>query len=691
MATLEQLVVELTAETSKLRVDLTNAAKVTAKATDSIAKSVEEMSKNSNNNISTFQTAIGTMAGFVGGNIVTGAFQRLQGVASSLFDFLIVDGVKAAQEQEAAVNKLNIQLALTGQYTKEVSDRFATFAEQIQLTTKYTSEEALGAATLIQALGRLKSDGLERATQASINLAAALSIDLRSAASLVGKAATGEVSAFKKYGITIEETGTKAQILERTLTTLEKRFGGTGTSQIKTYEGLQLLLIRNFNSISGTIGEVLTKNQALLSAMSKLSDIFVETNQSVKDSQQGLRVLAGEVIVSVINQTGELVDAMDRVGRVFEFTLGVMKAIVLPLTSIVGLFISLKDGAEGLTFMNDVIKDIGDNLTAFGADHETTLSKVKMRFAEVGVAAENGLALVKAGVDSTIEPMNSAQEKVRELTAEEQKRLDLLKQFADTYYNNSLSLDDAYSTELDLLKTNLEEKLITEDEYQQARLDALAQKQLDEQQQLRDALASKQITEEQYAKAKKNLDAKQDIAARKAILDRKKYEEEINKQKLQGYSQFFGGLGALANSSSKELAAIGKAGAIAKATIDAYVAIQNALANVPYPANYAAAAGIGVQAFANVSKIAGVKLNRGGEVPGPRGANKDSVPAMLTTGETVIDRDTTDKLKQFLSGQGNASPVKIEITLRDELVEFIEARIIERQNLGTSLLTTKVI
>jgi len=80
----------------------------------------------------------------------------------------------------------------------------------------------------------------------------------------------------------------------------------------------------------------------------------------------------------------------------------------------------------------------------------------------------------------------------------------------------------------------------------------------------------------------------------------KNYEDKINKDRIAGYGTFFSGLASLSESSNKELAAIGKAAAISKATMDAYLAIQNALANVPFPANIAASVGIGVQAFANV-------------------------------------------------------------------------------------------
>jgi len=67
----------------------------------------------------------------------------------------------------------------------------------------------------------------------------------------------------------------------------------------------------------------------------------------------------------------------------------------------------------------------------------------------------------------------------------------------------------------------------------------------------------------------------------------------------------------------------------------------------------------------------------------------DTVPARLTKGETVVTRDLTDKMNDFFSGNtggGGAQTIMVELSLKDQLVEFIEAKIIERQNLNISLL-----
>lgn len=103
------------------------------------------------------------------------------------------------------------------------------------------------------------------------------------------------------------------------------------------------------------------------------------------------------------------------------------------------------------------------------------------------------------------------------------------------------------------------------------------------------------ISEEEAQERKKNLD--------KALGD----------ARLDAASSVFGNLATLQDSHVKEVAAIGKAAAIAQATIDGYRAVQAALAGPPGPPwSYAIAASTAVMTAANVARIAGVGFMSGG-------------------------------------------------------------------------------
>ena len=91
-----------------------------------------------------------------------------------------------------------------------------------------------------------------------------------------------------------------------------------------------------------------------------------------------------------------------------------------------------------------------------------------------------------------------------------------------------------------------------------------------------------------------------------------KIEGAKNAAIITSSADFFGNMATLSQSGNKKLAAVGKAAAIAQATMQGFVAVQNALAVQPYPLGMALAVSAGVVAAANVASIAGVGFSGGG-------------------------------------------------------------------------------
>lgn len=127
-------------------------------------------------------------------------------------------------------------------------------------------------------------------------------------------------------------------------------------------------------------------------------------------------------------------------------------------------------------------------------------------------------------------------------------------------------------------------------------------------------LEAKAINSEEFAERERNINTQ----TRDQL---SKIEKAKNQAILSSSAQFFGEMSVLSQSGNKKLAAIGKASAIAEATIKGFVAVQNALAVPPYPVGLALAVSAGVAAAANVASIAGVGFSQGGYT-GPGGVNE---------------------------------------------------------------------
>jgi hypothetical protein len=392
-----------------------------------------------------------------------------------------------------------------------------------------------------------------------------------------------------------------------------------------------------------------------------------------------------KTFIFVTDATLVAVTALDGIVRTVQTVIGVFQTLAMVVEAAsIPLMVAFMGPQKALeTFKNDLDGTL-DNLLAFGERGDGALNSMGESLANISVKAEAGFAAIKDGTAAAIEPTVALGEKINELSEIEQKRIDKLKEWAEELATQSEDAGSQYQLQLEMLQEKFAQDLITEEEYLIAKSELQDTYMASETAKLEEARARDLIDENTYRNAKLTLANKQRLADTKAATEKQKFDEKVDAARLQAVQSVFGAIAQLSTSGNRRIAEIGKAAAITTATIDGFVAVQKALASAPPPFNIAIAAATGATAAMNVAKIAGVQLNQGGIVPGA-GPNRDSVPARLTPGELVVDRNTTKQLQRFLENQ--AGGIGLEISFKDNLVDYIEAKILERQTLGTSQLT----
>ena len=142
---------------------------------------------------------------------------------------------------------------------------------------------------------------------------------------------------------------------------------------------------------------------------------------------------------------------------------------------------------------------------------------------------------------------------------------------------------------------------------------------------------------------------------------------EQNQTRLAYTQTFFGNLATLSRSGNRKVAAIGRAAAVAQATIDGILAVQKALASAPPPVNYVLAAAVGAAAAANVANILSNKGFMEGGFTGNGPINK--VAGVVHGQEFVNNAQSTARNRPLLehlnrggdvSAFGGGVEVKIE-------------------------------
>jgi len=167
--------------------------------------------------------------------------------------------------------------------------------------------------------------------------------------------------------------------------------------------------------------------------------------------------------------------------------------------------------------------------------------------------------------------------------------------------------------------------------------------------------------------------------AAKFVAEKKmQFEANVRAAKAGTVSSALGALSSL-NTSAKGSALISKRLAQGSAVIDTYAGANKALASGPPPWNFIAAAAVVAAGLANVVKIESTEFAKGGIVPGS--GSGDTVPAMLTPGEVILNKAQQKNLAGGMGGITlNISAPLVDETVIDSIIPAIQKA--QRMNLA---------
>lgn len=282
--------------TIDIRIDVEGNAKNQLKV---LGASVNTFEKNTTNSLSVVGAAFASFTGNLAAAGVGAAF-RLAAKGVSEFAGILKQGVALAQVQEDAVNKLNTALKLSGQFSTAASKELQDYASALQQTTKFGDEAIIETAALIQSLGQLDKEGLKKATAATLDLSAALGIDLNAAALLVGKAAAGEVSSFSRYGLVIKKGADNAETFATALDAINRKFGGAAAAQAETFSGVVDQLNNAYGDTLETLGKLVTENKFFIEGIKFAKEEIEKLDNFLKQNSETIRVFVNDGIIGSI-------------------------------------------------------------------------------------------------------------------------------------------------------------------------------------------------------------------------------------------------------------------------------------------------------------------------------------------------------------------------------------------------------
>ncbi len=188
------------------------------------------------------------------------------------------DLVNAYGEQEKAETKLSAAIRATGKEGEMSTDKLGELASSLQKVTTYGDEVTLSAMAMTQQLADLDQEGLEKVTPGILDFAAAMGVDLNTAASLIGKTLGSSTNALTRYGVEVDMSGTKAEKLAAVTQALNDKFGGTAEALAETTLGGMAQFQNAVGDLKEAGGEMIA--QFLSPTIDRLTDLIGKANDA---------------------------------------------------------------------------------------------------------------------------------------------------------------------------------------------------------------------------------------------------------------------------------------------------------------------------------------------------------------------------------------------------------------------------
>jgi hypothetical protein len=313
------------------------------------------------------------------------------------------DAIRAAQDQEDAINKLNTSLRLAGSFSQQASLDFQNLANEIQKTTVIEDDQVLALASLARNFSRTNEEA-QKLTKAAIDLASATGIDAESAVGALGGSLSGITGQLTKVlpqirGLTEEQLKAGAAI-----DFVAKRFAGAAAGEINTFSGQTKQLSNLFKDLLQEIGGLITNSPAVVA-------VFKVVGQSVLSLISTLSAFSasGDIFKPIITGLAAFAQAINTL-----FVIPIEVAFNLVKVSFQGLALVIQGFVAGffkaIDFMAQKIapdSEFSQNINALKESTSLAFSDIATNAANAGNEIFTNLN-ISSSVDSFLEDIGVA-------------------------------------------------------------------------------------------------------------------------------------------------------------------------------------------------------------------------------------------------------------------------------------------
>jgi hypothetical protein len=205
---------------------------------------------------------------------------KLVRVGFDAFIGTLAGAIEAAKGQSDADVRLSAALKNVGQASQASLQQTKANAQAIQSATRFGDEYVQTLQSVLISLGGLTGGPLDRATRLTLDLAEATGIDAKAAALLFAKAAQGQTSALSRYGLVLDPSIPQNQKFAAVLDLVQKKFHGVAEEMSRNFVGRVQQIKNLWGDLNETLGGFVVDSEGVNAALTGIKEGLEGINSS---------------------------------------------------------------------------------------------------------------------------------------------------------------------------------------------------------------------------------------------------------------------------------------------------------------------------------------------------------------------------------------------------------------------------
>lgn len=325
---------------------------------DELKKALGEAEKATEKSVSGMEESFNKLKGAIAAAIAVFAGAKFLDVA-----------IKAAGEADQAVQRLNVALATTGEFSKQASQDIQDYATELEDLTGISDEAVLGAFSLAKSFGLTNAEAKDLTTTA-VNLSALTGDDLDSSVRQLAATYSGAIGKLGKFGSELKNL-TDVQLKSGdAIKILNERLQDTASNLSQTFEGSVKKLGTQFNNLFENFGKSITQNKVVVESINSIAKIFNELSKDITNNGPAITDAVSKIAKVIVDLIPVTVAGLSAFNTLFgQFAEGITKIALLVLTqlqSVASAFALPGVKNDKLEALNQTIEEtaaFGDKLT----------------------------------------------------------------------------------------------------------------------------------------------------------------------------------------------------------------------------------------------------------------------------------------------------------------------------------------